>query len=316
MQFLSGRCLRCASTITALLCAIVLAACGGSDSNPARSSAGLTQNLNTATGQQSGDTASDGFSWFNQRRLQVGLAAVSRNGLLDTAAQGHSSYQQINNVISHGQVAGAPGFTGQRLQDRLAAAGYRFSQNNFAYGEVISATSGSSGAEAAEDLIGAIYHRFVIFEPMFTEAGAGAASASNGLTYFTVDFTANGLSGGLGRGNLATYPAAGQQGVETAVLSDQETPDPVPDQNQVGYPISVHADIISDVVVRSFTVSPRGGSALPVRLHTHEADPETPTSAAAIIPLAALAPATTYDVQFSGTVDGIPANRSWSFTTR
>jgi uncharacterized protein YkwD len=315
MQFLSGRRSRCVSTITALLCALVLAACGGGDSNPARNSTGLTQNLTTATGQ-SGDTASDGFNWFNQRRLQAGLAAVSRNSLLDAAALGHSNYQQINNVISHGQVPGAPGFTGQRLQDRLAAAGYRFPQNNFAYGEVISATTGSSGVEAAEDLIGAIYHRFVIFEPMFQEAGAGAASASNGYTYFTVNFAANSLSAGVGRGNLVTYPTAGQQSVERAVFSDQETPDPVPEQNQIGYPISVHADIIADVVVQSFTVRPRGGSPLAVRLHTHDQDPETPTSAAAIIPLAALAPATTYDVQFTGTVDGIPANRSWSFTTR
>jgi hypothetical protein len=29
-----------------------------------------------------------------------------------------------------------------------------------------------------------------------------------------------------------------------------------------------------------------------------------------------LAPATTYDVQFIGSVDGVAANRSWSFTTK
>jgi len=29
-----------------------------------------------------------------------------------------------------------------------------------------------------------------------------------------------------------------------------------------------------------------------------------------------LAANTTYDAQFAGTVDGVPANRSWSFTTQ
>jgi hypothetical protein len=36
----------------------------------------------------------------------------------------------------------------------------------------------------------------------------------------------------------------------------------------------------------------------------------------AIIPLDKLTPATTYDVQFTGTISGIPVSKSWSFTTR
>jgi len=55
---------------------------------------------------------------------------------------------------------------------------------------------------------------------------------------------------------------------------------------------------------------------LPVRLLSNASDEQTPTSAAAIIPLTALAARTTYDVQFAGTVDGTPVNRAWSFTTR
>jgi hypothetical protein len=37
----------------------------------------------------------------------------------------------------------------------------------------------------------------------------------------------------------------------------------VPNQNEVGYPISVHADINNPVLVQSFTVAPRGGTAWP-----------------------------------------------------
>jgi hypothetical protein len=72
--------------------------------------------------------------------------------------------------------------------------------------------------------------------------------------------------------------------------------------------------------VYSFSVQPHGGAALNVRLLTHDSDPnhpvETPRSTAAIIPLAKLAPATTYDVSFTGAVDGAPVSRTWSFTTR
>jgi hypothetical protein len=78
----------------------------------------------------------------------------------------------------------------------------------------------------------------------------------------------------------------------------------------------VHANITSTVTVQSFSVRPRGGADLAVRQLSHDLDSHTPTSAAAIIPVSRLAAATTYDVSFSGTVDGTPVSRSWSFTTR
>jgi hypothetical protein len=90
----------------------------------------------------------------------------------------------------------------------------------------------------------------------------------------------------------------------------------VANRNEVGYPISVHADITAVLSVQDFSVAPRGGTALPVQLLARANDSHTPASAAAIIPLDVLAANTTYDVQFIGTVDGMAANRSWSFTTR
>jgi hypothetical protein len=99
-------------------------------------------------------------------------------------------------------------------------------------------------------------------------------------------------------------------------LSDTESPDPVPNRNEVGYPISIHSDITKTIAVQSFTVRPRGGAPLQAQLLTSAADTDTPKSVAAIVPLDVLAAATTFDVQFTGTVDGVSANRSWSFTTR
>lgn len=90
----------------------------------------------------------------------------------------------------------------------------------------------------------------------------------------------------------------------------------MPGRDEVGYPVSVHADMGATIKVRRFTIRPPGGPDLPVRLLTAEHDAETPASAAAIIPLSPLQTATTYDVLFEGTVDGVPASRSWSFSTR
>ena len=307
--------------LTALLMAGLLSACGGGHDTspegavqpPAPSTPVPAQpGSPTATG----DTATDGFAWFNYRRAQVGLSTLSRNARIDQAALGHSTYLRLNNTVSHEQKVGNPGYTGQELKDRLAAAGYTLVGTR-AYGEVISAAGDRSGFYHAEELIAAIYHRFVIFEPLFREMGTGAATGNGNYTYFTADMAANnGYGPGVGRGNVVTYPANNQTAVPVNFMSDSESPDPVPNQNEVGYPISVHADISSSITVASFTVKPRGGANLAVRLLARSVDPETPASAAAIIPLARLAPATTYDVSFTGTAGGAAVSRTWSFTTK
>ena len=159
-----------------------------------------------------------------------------------------------------------------------------------------------------------------MFEPVFREAGTGATTVAGGYTYFTADLTAtNGLGAGIGAGRLVNYPVGNQTNVPINFFSDTESPDPVPAQNQVGYPISVHADSGrggAGVVVRSFTIAPRGSSALNTLLLSAANDQRTSSSAAAIIPLAPLRRGTVYDVSFDGTVDGVVAARTWSFTTR
>ena len=329
---------RLSAFASAFAVSISLVGCGGGDSGSAATAApsgppslpANTQNSTTALAAPGdaiaqplsvNDTATDGFNRFNFRRQQMGLAAFTRNTKIDAAAQGHSNYQKINDTITHIQTVGKPGFTGVDVLQRLNAAQYNFtSKTGYAYGEVISASGDLSGINNAEDLITAIYHRFVIFEPKFREAGAGSAGFSaTGYNFFTVEFAADGLTGGVGRGQIALYPYANQAGITTVFAHKQETPDPVPDQAQtfVGYPISVHADIDTDVTVSTFTIQPRGGQPLAVRLLSHATDPnETPTSAASIVPLSPLASSTTYDVQYIGTVSGLPVARAWSFTTR
>lgn len=318
----------------AIAFSLALSACGGGDaSRPAASASSaavtaqqLAQEANAP--QISGNMAADGLNWFNFRRQQIGLARAQSNSLIAAAAQGHSEYQKRNNTITHDQIQGNPGFTGITLEDRLSGAGYALVPS-YAIGEVIAKVGDTSGFTASEALITAIYHRFVIFEPTYKEAGAGYATASNGYTYFTTDFTAsNGIGPGLGAGKFTVYPYAGQQNVVRNFFSDSEQPDPVPGKNEVGYPISVHADIDQLIRVDNFSVRLHG-AALPlaVQLLVSQSDPETPSSGAAIVPLAPLDGAATYDVAFSGSICSAkpdntcssawaPIARSWSFTTR
>lgn len=310
--------------VAACLTALALAACG--PGGPKQDTGATSSTANPSTGVSGQDSnapaltnniAVDGRAWINYRRSQAGMSVLTDNAQIDTAAQGHSDYQRINNTVTHVQTAGNQGFTGATLQDRLSNAGYTI-VSPYAIGEAIAATTGGTGFYMAEQLITAIYHRFVIFEPVFKEIGTGASTNSANYTYFTSDFAAsNGYGAGLASGVVATWPFDGQVNVPHNFFSDQEEPDPVPNQDEVGYPVSVHANLTSTLVVQSFTIHVHGGSSnLSTRLLSQATDPaNTTVPAAAIIPLTPLATSTTYDVNFTGTVDGIAVNKSWSFTT-
>ncbi|MBK4737127.1 CAP domain-containing protein [Noviherbaspirillum pedocola] len=327
--------------LTAALAALLLTGCGGgggssSGAGSGNSNASSAAIVESGSPAATGDTATDGINWFNYRRSQMGLAPLARNVLIDKAALNHSNYQAASGFISHEEVQGKNGFTGVYLypsakahpelfrngvpvsgSSRLSAAGYALPSSGYAFGEVIAKTPDASGFNSAEALITAIYHRFVVFEPKFQQAGAGSAKAADGYVYFTADFTTPALaSGGLGAGRFLPYPYPNQTNLPTVFQSDQEEPDPVPNQNEVGYPVSVHADNTSTITVGSFTIAPRGGAPLATRLLSSATDAETGPSTAAIIPLTVLNPQTTYDVRFSGAVDGVAASLSWSFSTR
>jgi len=309
----------------ALACtaAWALVACGGGGGGGGAGTPNVTPSTGFSGQDASAPTATnniatDGLNWINYRRGQIGMPALARNSVIDAAAQGHSDYQRTNNVVTHDQATGKTGYTGARLQDRLTSAGYVFGQPN-AIGEVISATSKGNGFYMAEELITAIYHRFVIFEPVFKEIGAGAATTSANYSYFTADFVSNnGYGTGISAGTIVTWPFNGQTQVTPTFNSDYEEPDPVPDRSVVGYPVSVHTNLTRTLTVQSFTMRAHGANTdLETRLLAFGKDSNTSTkSAAAIVPLAQLASGTTYDVSFSGAVDGVPISRNWSFTTK
>ncbi len=311
--------LRATTLVSACSLSILLTACGGGgDSSLPQASAQLPALISEpGAPPATGDTATDTVNWFNFRRQQAGLSPLTRNATLDLAAQNHSNYQELNTILTHDEIAGNPGFTGSDPPHRLAAVGYQLTRPPADWAEVAAQSADPRGAYLAEGFLAAIYHRFVVLEPRYREIGAGAAAAPNGYTYVTADITANGYGPAPAPGTVAVYPPPNQQRVPPIFYNNLELPtNPVPDRSPVGYPVSVQSGLDIGLTVTSFTIAPHGGAPLAVRLLSAAVDAETPSDAAAIIPLDVLQAGTTYDVQFVGSAGGQPVSQTWSFTTQ
>ncbi len=248
----------------------------------------------------------------NLTRQQVGLPALTLNANLNQSAKAHADYLQGSvQTISHYETPGLPGFTGVTPADRMTAAGYGWSSVN----EVISGGI-ASGQSAVRGLVQAIYHRFGILSPDAAEAGIGVGNAIGKSPTFVINLGAtwsNAVS--MPRGWLGTYPVNGQSDVVRDFFSDTESPDPITNQNRVGYPVSIHAGAQDILLVSSFTLKPIGGAPLAAQILKYPDDPHVPASAAALVPLVLLEFGTQYQADFSGTLNGQNVTHSWTFKT-
>ena len=106
----------------------------------------------------------------------------------------------------------------------------------------------------------------------------------------------------------------------------QETPNPVPSQDvmSLGTPVSITVAESMTLTVSTFVMtSHASGSTVPTQVISSQSDPNglAPHSFAGLVPLAALAPDTTYDVSFIGGTLALgstvpsPVSRRWSFRT-
>jgi uncharacterized protein YkwD len=134
----------------------------------------------TATGNSSYENQL--IDLINTERSNQGLAALTYNGSLTSAAQSHSLDMACQNFFSH------TGSDGSSPFDRMSWAGYSFS----AAAENIFAGSGSydSPAQAFDAWMNSSGHRDNMLNPDYAEIGIGYAGNPSGAYtgYFTADF--------------------------------------------------------------------------------------------------------------------------------
>jgi hypothetical protein len=118
---------------------------------------------------------------------------------------------------------------------------------------------------------------------------------------------------------LTVYPAPGQTHVQRAFDPSSEAPNPLPGSDVAGQPISVQTGAGATLSITEFRLYAEAadGDSSPVRTRqlSQVGDLNTPVWAAALIPLEALAPSTSYRAEFTGTVNDAPVSASWRFST-
>ena len=210
-------------------------------------------------------------STLNAIREEMGMNSLLQNDLLAIAAQGHADYLVANNESSHYEVEGHKKFIGVKPVDRTLYANYASMQVS----ENLS-THTYSAQSSIDGLFSAIYHRFGFLSPSIDNIGVGVtqekAKTSNSAFVYVMgnsalerlchekSFSGSGKyyykickdeshrigektfdtaqnSNKMYNPKIVFYPYDGQTDVPPVFYD--ESPDPLPDYEVSGFPVSV-----------------------------------------------------------------------------
>ena len=295
----------------------------------------------------------EALTTVNTIREALQMNTLVENKALTSAAQAHADYLVRNNAMSHNERKGRPGFTGITPADRAVAAGYHSLQVS----ENLS-TKNPHAQSSVDGLFSAIYHRFGFLDPSIDEMGVGVAqdrkkSSHSAFVYLMANSELERLCStksfkGVGRyvygvcrdrkyrieesafkkaqnyykrynPKIILYPYSGQNGVPPAFYS--EIPDPLPDYDVSGFPVSVAFNdyFFKDVKIHSFKLYREGdGKPVKVRMMDKRSDPHHRFSSKqfAIFPLQRLDYDTKYRVELIYEADGKKRKLTWYFRTK
>ncbi|MHB1134801.1 MAG: CAP domain-containing protein [Chloroflexota bacterium] len=243
----------------------------------------------------------------NHYRALAGAAPLTLDPRVQQAAQAHANYYVLNygdpklaGMGLHVETPGKPGFTGASMGDRAKAAGYTGYSMDENFGLV------GDAKRMIEWCMDTVNHRWNMIHPSAVHLGYGIASKP------PVDVMNIGFSGERPTVALpTTYPGAGQTGVPTSAMV-YETPDPAPGvARPLGYPITISFHVRDNVQYTSWSLVDAEGQA--AQLYTTQ---KSWIKSLALIPARPLRAASKYTATVSGTVNGQPFSKTWSFTTR
>jgi hypothetical protein len=249
------------------------------------------------------------FNRLNAERDRCGFGKLAQNAKLDASAAAHRAYMVTNQVISHNEVPGLPGFTGINLGDRALAQGYSGSiAEDLSAGDFAAPAEFADGARQVLFLAGGTYHGGVVtdgYRDVGLSWGGGAFAVELGVASGLVKQSAPGVR---------TYPCDGSSEVVTSITAEQ--PNPFPNQSTAWGPT---IQVIGDQVrISSASITGPAGSVAIRAIYAdgQQVDPNARClgNRACVIPVA-LQARTTYQVQIAGTQGGAAFTRAFSFTT-
>jgi len=290
---------------------------------------------------------------LNSIREAMNMNTLMQNENLNSAAQAHADYLVLNNESSHYEIEGHTNFTGIKPFERAFYAGYNISHVS----ENLS-TKHPNAKSSIDGLFSAIYHRFGFLSPSIDEIGVGVTqneqeSDKSAFVYLMGNSELNRLCSlknfnGTGKyvykvckhskhriaekkfynalnynkennPKIIIYPYDGQEEVPPAFYS--EVPDPLPDHEVSGFPISIEFNdyFFKELQVNSFKLFKKGEEeVINVRLMDKDSDPHQRFTQKqyALFPLERLE----YDTQYSAEVEYVSKNRTkkliWTFRTQ
>jgi hypothetical protein len=245
---------------------------------------------------------------INEERVEIGLTPRPEDVKLSSELQKHCKYMAMNNILTHPEESGKPGYTEEGNK-----AGMRSILGR-----------GQSADNVAAGMVTTYFHRQDVIRPATTAFGVGIEGAFTGID---------------GRSSMGQAPAQywpvlcpvpGQTGVGTTY--GKEAPDATPGDNSAGYPITVYFGT-SSLKLKEGTLKtlPPGAAQLPPGA---KSPPGTPVdcylydpqqgasadftkyqSAVCMIPKDPLKVNVDYEVSMTVDVNGKPWSKTWRFST-
>lgn len=267
-------------------------------------------------------------------RQRCGFSSLAPDAQLDQAAANHSAYLAHayagGEAGSHAETPGAVGFTGETPSARAKAAGYspRTVSEAFAHSNRDSTDVAIASALTPTDravshtqfLLSTVYHMQALLLPR-PNFGIGYTE-QRGADVFTqvtvMEFGAKAGVQNVVHAELLSYPCDGTTAVRASFTPSKEAPNPMPGvgNGTVGTPLYLRAPEGSVLALHSRSVTSVNGDAMPTIVLDAMSDPEKRLAASQVfvVPERALRKGASYQVNFTGTVDGKAFNRTFSFT--
>ena len=273
------------------------------------------------------------FNLLNAERDACGFGLLAQNGAIDSAAQRHSDYQILNNVITHdqNQQTMPTGFTGTTVVDRLIAAKYIASDADRAstYETIVgsgTSTKTGQGALGVRRLMNAPYHMIGMFSETHEVGIALRNGADNNSTtpgnYGTFDFSSRSSAGNQlpDSSTVRTYPCNGTTGALRLLTG--EIPNPVPGRdlnlNPLGSSVYINVRKGNTIAINTVSfVNVATGASVVTRLPISEKNDPNGSFRSHEAYIAADAPldkSTKYRVMITGTNNGVAFSKDFVFT--